>query len=129
MQQINTRLLKNRLAQLDIPVVPNPSHIVPVLVGEAETCKIASDQLLREHGIYVQSINYPTVAKGEERLRITPTPGHNEKMADYLVNALETIWRKNGFKRVNDWKNLGGRAGVGTNAPNPKPIWTDSQLS
>ncbi|EXX70225.1 5-aminolevulinate synthase [Rhizophagus irregularis DAOM 197198w] len=128
MQQINTRLLKNRLAQLDIPVVPNPSHIVPVLVGEAETCKIASDQLLREHGIYVQSINYPTVAKGEERLRITPTPGHNEKMADYLVNALETIWRKNGFKRVNDWKNLGGRAGVGTNAPNPKPIWTDSQL-
>jgi len=128
MQQINTRLLKNRLAQLDIPVVPNPSHIVPVLVGEAETCKIASDQLLREHGIYVQSINYPTVAKGEERLRITPTPGHNEKMADYLVNALETIWRKNGFKRVSDWKNLGGRAGVGTNAPNPKPIWTDSQL-
>ncbi|RIA99075.1 pyridoxal phosphate-dependent transferase [Glomus cerebriforme] len=128
MQQINTRILKNHLAQLDIPVVPNPSHIVPVLVGEAEPCKIASDQLLREHGIYVQSINYPTVAKGEERLRITPTPGHTEKMTDYLVNALETIWRKNGFKRVSDWRNVGGRAGVGINAPNPKPIWTDSQL-
>uniref|UniRef100_A0A1D1XD35 5-aminolevulinic acid synthase n=1 Tax=Anthurium amnicola TaxID=1678845 RepID=A0A1D1XD35_9ARAE len=128
MQQINTRLLKSRLAQLDIPVVPNPSHIVPVLVGEAEPCKIASDQLLREHGIYVQSINYPTVSKGEERLRITPTPGHNEKMMDYLVNALETIWNKNGFKRVSDWKNVGGRAGVGINAPNPKPIWTDNQL-
>ncbi|CAI2185660.1 2904_t:CDS:2 [Funneliformis geosporum] len=127
-QQLNTRLLKSRLAQLNIPVVPNPSHIVPVLVGEAEACKVASDQLLREHGIYVQSINYPTVSKGEERLRITPTPGHNEQMTNHLVDALENIWRKNGFKRVNDWKNEGGRAGVGINAPNPKPIWTDAQL-
>ncbi|KAF0395315.1 tetrapyrrole biosynthesis, 5-aminolevulinic acid synthase [Gigaspora margarita] len=128
MQQLNTRMLKDRLAKLGIPVVPNPSHIVPVLVGEAEPCKIASDQLLYEHGIYVQSINYPTVAKGEERLRITPTPGHTEQMTDYLVNALETIWRKNGFKRVNDWEKEGGRAGVGTNDPIPKPIWTDAQL-
>ncbi|CAG8498504.1 pyridoxal phosphate-dependent transferase [Gigaspora rosea] len=128
MQQLNTRMLKDRLAKLGIPVVPNPSHIVPVLVGEAEPCKIASDQLLHEHGIYVQSINYPTVAKGEERLRITPTPGHTEQMTDHLVNALETIWRKNGFKRVSDWEKEGGRAGVGTNDPIPKPIWTDAQL-
>nr|CAG8645122.1 14886_t:CDS:1 [Entrophospora candida] len=129
MQQINTRLLKERLAQLDIPVVPNPSHIVPVLVGEAETCKIASDQLLSNHGIYVQSINYPTVPKGEERLRITPTPGHNQQMTDYLVNALEIIWRENGLKRVNDWRLEGGKAGVGTNDPIPKPVWTDYQLN
>ncbi|CAJ0745467.1 17405_t:CDS:2 [Entrophospora sp. SA101] len=129
MQQLNTRLLKERLAQLDIPVVPNPSHIVPVLVGEAETCKIASDQLLSNHGIYVQSINYPTVPKGEERLRITPTPGHNQQMTDYLVNALEIIWRENGLKRVNDWRLEGGKAGVGTNDPTPKPVWTDYQLN
>ncbi|CAG8438497.1 16241_t:CDS:2 [Acaulospora morrowiae] len=128
MQQLNTRSLKDRLGKLDIPVVPNPSHIVPVLVGEAEACKIASDQLLREHGIYVQSINYPTVAKGEERLRITPTPGHNEQMIDHLVDALETVWRNNGLKRVSDWKKKGGRAGVGTSDPLPKPIWNDAQL-
>nr|CAG8487517.1 6145_t:CDS:1 [Entrophospora candida]CAG8505737.1 334_t:CDS:1 [Entrophospora candida] len=129
MQQLNTRLLKERLAQLGIPVVPNPSHIVPVLVGEAETCKIASDQLLSNHGIYVQSINYPTVSKGEERLRITPTPGHNQQMTDYLVNALEIIWQKNGLKRVNDWRREGGKAGVGTDDPTPKPVWTDYQLN
>ncbi|CAG8503734.1 7767_t:CDS:2 [Ambispora leptoticha] len=129
MQQLNTRILKARLAELDIPVVPNPSHIVPVLIGEAEPCKIASDQLLREHGIYVQSINYPTVAKGEERLRITPTPGHNLKMMDYLVDALEIIWQKNAFKRVSDWRIEGGRAGVGTGGSMPKTIWTDHQLN
>ncbi|OZJ04604.1 hypothetical protein BZG36_02057 [Bifiguratus adelaidae] len=129
MQQLNTRMLKARLADLDIPVVPNPSHIVPVLVGEAEVCKLASDQLLSEHGIYVQSINYPTVAKGEERLRITPTPGHTPKMLNHLVDALETIWQKNGFKRVADWKNEGGRAGVGEATPKlVEPIWTDEQL-
>ncbi|CAG8713682.1 13171_t:CDS:2, partial [Racocetra fulgida] len=128
MQQLNTRMLKDRLAELDIPVIPNPSHIVPVLVGDAEICKMASDQLLHDHGIYVQSINYPTVAKGEERLRITPTPGHSEKMTDELVYALETIWRKNGLKRVIDWKQEGGRAGVGTDDPIPKPVWTDAQL-
>ncbi|KAG9296074.1 hypothetical protein G9A89_011926 [Geosiphon pyriformis] len=128
LQQLNTRILKARLAELDIPVCPNPSHIVPVLVGDAEPCKIASDQLLRDHGIYVQSINYPTVAKGEERLRITPTPGHNVKMTDHLVNALETIWRKNHFKRVTNWRAEGGRAGVGNDDLYTQPIWTDKQL-
>ncbi|CAG8595406.1 9959_t:CDS:2 [Diversispora eburnea] len=127
-QQLNTRLLKEHLANHDIPVISNPSHIVPVLVGDAEACKIASDQLLRDHKIYVQSINYPTVAKGEERLRITPTPGHTKEMTQYLVDALETIWRKNNLKRASDWKKEGGRAGVGTSEPTPKPIWTDSQL-
>ncbi|KAF9158507.1 mitochondrial 5-aminolevulinate synthase [Actinomortierella ambigua] len=127
-QHINTRTLKARLAQLDIPVVPNPSHIVPVLVGDAEVCKSASDQLLREHGIYVQSINYPTVPRGEERLRITPTPGHTEEMMEHLVQALESVWQRNNLKRTAEWKATGGRAGVVEGAVDPEPIWTDAQL-
>ncbi|ORX54944.1 tetrapyrrole biosynthesis, 5-aminolevulinic acid synthase [Hesseltinella vesiculosa] len=129
MQQLNTRTVKSRLADLGIPVVPNPSHIVPVLLGDAAAAKHASDELLSEHGIYVQSINYPTVPVGEERLRITPTPGHNAKMTDELVNALETIWDRYDFKRVNDWAATGGCAGVG--APDvqpPSPVWSDKQL-
>ncbi|RUP44200.1 tetrapyrrole biosynthesis, 5-aminolevulinic acid synthase, partial [Jimgerdemannia flammicorona] len=129
LQQLNTRLLKARLAELDIPVVPNPSHIVPVLVGEAEVCKRASDQLLREHNIYVQSINSPTVATGEERLRITPTPGHDLAMLNELVGALEQVWQRNSFKRVSDWVSDGGRAGVGIpGMKKVEPIWTDKQL-
>ncbi|KAG0231712.1 mitochondrial 5-aminolevulinate synthase [Actinomortierella wolfii] len=127
-QQVNTRTLKSRLAALDIPVVPNPSHIVPVLVGDAEVCKAASDQLLREHGIYVQSINYPTVPRGEERLRITPTPGHTEEMMEHLVQSLETVWQRNQLKRTSEWKAAGGRAGVVEGAVAPEPIWTDAQL-
>ncbi|CAG8481620.1 5792_t:CDS:2 [Paraglomus brasilianum] len=128
MQQLNTRSLKAKLAEIDIPVVPNPSHIVPVLVGDAERCKFASDQLLRDYGIYVQSINYPTVPRGQERLRITPTPGHTPEMANYLVDVLESIWSRNGLKRVKDWEAEGGCAGVGTGDLKPAPIWTDEQL-
>ncbi|KAI9018401.1 pyridoxal phosphate-dependent transferase [Hyaloraphidium curvatum] len=113
-QQLNTRLLKARLADLGIPVVPNPSHIVPVLVGNAEICKQISDELLSKYDVYVQSINYPTVPVGEERLRITPTPGHTEAMMDHLVGALSTIWKERGLKYESDWALEGGRAGVGT---------------
>jgi 5-aminolevulinate synthase len=129
MQQLNTRDVKARLGNLGIPVVPNPSHIVPVLLGDAAAAKLASDELLSEHGIYVQSINYPTVPRGEERLRITPTPGHNAKMIDHLVDSLETIWDRYDFKRVNDWTAEGGCAGVGVqNTVAPTPMWTDKQL-
>ncbi|ORY93080.1 pyridoxal phosphate-dependent transferase [Syncephalastrum racemosum] len=129
MQQINARVVKSRLAELGIPVVPNPSHIVPVLLGDAPSAKLASDELLSEHGIYVQSINYPTVPVGEERLRITPTPGHNQDMIDHLVHSLETIWNRYGFKRVADWTAEGGRAGVGMpSSSKVTPLWTDSQL-
>src|SRR5690606_9221971 len=123
-----TRTLKSRLAALDIPVIPNPSHIVPVLVGDAHVCKQASDDLLRHHGIYVQSINYPTVPRGEERLRITPTPGHNEEMMEHLVNSLETVWQRSKLTRAEEWKKAGGRAGVVAGAVEPTPIWTDEQL-
>ncbi|KAF9433141.1 mitochondrial 5-aminolevulinate synthase [Entomortierella beljakovae] len=127
-QQTNTRNLKAQLAALDIPVVPNPSHIVPVLVGDAEVCKAASDELLRTHGIYVQSINYPTVPRGEERLRITPTPGHTEEMMGHLVRSLESVWQRNGLKRTAEWKATGGRAGVVEGAVDPAPIWANVHL-
>ncbi|KAJ3225477.1 mitochondrial 5-aminolevulinate synthase [Clydaea vesicula] len=113
LQQLQTRDLKKRLNSIGIPVIPNPSHIVPILVGDASQAKDISDELLNRFKIYVQSINYPTVSVGEERLRITPTPGHNEEHMVKLVNSLETIWSERGLKRVDDWKLLGGRAGVG----------------
>ncbi|PRT55769.1 5-aminolevulinate synthase, mitochondrial [Wickerhamiella sorbophila] len=127
-QQHNTRALKQRLAERGIPVIPNPSHIVPVLVGSADLAKQASDMLLKDHGIYVQAINYPTVRIGEERLRITPTPGHSEELATELVEALEDVFTRLSLKRVADWKAQGGHCGVGTDT-NVKPIWTDTQLA
>jgi 5-aminolevulinate synthase len=104
LQQMHTRMLKRELTKLGIPMVSNPSHIVPVLVGDAEICKEISDELLHRYKIYVQSINFPTVPKGTERLRITPTPGHGPDRTMYLVKALETIWQERGLKRAQDWQ-------------------------
>lgn len=129
LQQLNARTLKNRLADLEIPVVPGPSHIVPVLVGDAALAKAASDSLLTDHGIYVQSINYPTVARGEERLRITPTPGHTQGQTERLVAAVDETFTRLGIRRLPEWRAVGGRAGVGiAGAEDVKPIWTDEQL-
>ncbi|KAJ1563070.1 mitochondrial 5-aminolevulinate synthase [Cladochytrium tenue] len=121
-QQIKTRQLKSILGDLGIPVVPNPSHIVPVLVGDAETAKSVSDELLLKYKIYVQSINFPTVARGEERLRITPTPGHTDVHMNYLVDSLSTIWRERGLKKEHDWAAEGGRAGVGLDRHVPQLV-------
>ncbi|ORX33778.1 pyridoxal phosphate-dependent transferase [Kockovaella imperatae] len=129
LQQINTREVKRQLEELDIPVVPNPSHIIPVLVGDAALAKEASDLLLSKHHIYVQSINYPTVPVGEERLRITPTPGHTTEQMAHLVQSINSVFKQLNLKRTSDWEQMGGRAGVGIPmAEKVSPIWTDAQL-
>lgn len=131
LQQLHTRAVKDALSEKDIPVIPNPSHIIPILVGNAELAKKASDLLLEKHDIYVQSINYPTVPVGQERLRITPTPGHTRELREHLVNAVDSVFNELGIKRTSQWAAEGGFIGVGEAAPNTamiQPLWTDAQL-
>jgi 5-aminolevulinate synthase len=82
------------LAAAALPVMTSPTHIVPVFVGDPERCKQASDLLLSDHGIYIQPINYPTVPRGAERLRITPSPYHDDGLTDALAEALVDVWYK-----------------------------------
>lgn len=128
LQQLHTRAVKEELEQRDIPVIPNPSHIIPILVGNAEVAKAASDMLLQDYNIYVQSINYPTVPVGQERLRITPTPGHTKEYRDELITALEEVWTRLGIKRTSEWAAEGGFIGVGEKDNVQEPLWTDRQL-
>ena len=96
--QRQAMLTKHALSAAGLPVMANPSHIVPVFVGDAELCKTASDMLLERHNIYIQPINYPTVAKGTERLRITPTPFHSDAHVAELVDALVDVWKALGLR-------------------------------
>ena len=90
--QANALLVKHALQAAGLPVLENPSHIVPVMVRDAAKCRRASELLLERHAIYIQPINYPTVARGTERLRITPTPRHSERQVAALVEALVDVW-------------------------------------
>jgi 5-aminolevulinate synthase len=92
--------LKQRLTDVGIPVMPSTTHIVPVMVGDPILCKQASDELLFNYNIYVQPINYPTVPRGTERLRFTPTPLHNDELMDQLVHALQKVWSQLGLKQA-----------------------------
>jgi 5-aminolevulinate synthase len=89
--------VKAVLTAAGLPVMDTPTHIVPVMVGDPEKCKAASDRLLAEHGIYIQPINYPTVPKGTERLRIAPSPYHDDALIDALADAMVEVWQELGL--------------------------------
>ncbi|MGL6212113.1 MAG: 5-aminolevulinate synthase [Paracoccaceae bacterium] len=99
-QQTNARALKLRLKGLGLPIIDHGSHIVPVHVGDPIHCKMLSDMLLETYGIYVQPINYPTVPRGTERLRFTPSPGHDAARIDALVQAMDALWRHCALNRA-----------------------------
>jgi len=92
--QANAARLKQMLAEVGLPVLSNESHIVPLMVGDADACRTVARRLLEHHRIYVQPINYPTVPRGTERLRLTPTPYHDEALMQTLVAALKEVWRE-----------------------------------
>jgi 5-aminolevulinate synthase len=100
LHQDRVATVRRRLDGIGVPHLLNPSHIVPVMVGDPVQCKAISDRLLEEHGVYVQPINYPTVPRGTERLRITPSPLHSDADIDHLVGALADIWADLGLKRA-----------------------------
>jgi 5-aminolevulinate synthase len=93
-QRIAVAATKAALRNAGLPVLANETHIVPVMVGDPDLCKQASDILLDRHGIYIQPINYPTVARGTERLRITPTPAHDLRLIRQLADAMASVWQE-----------------------------------
>lgn len=97
-QRQHVRELKTRLNELGVPMVESPGHIVPIWVGDAKICRSISDKMLQKHHIYVQSINYPTVPVGQERLRVTPTPAHTTELLDTFSEALVDVWNEAGLE-------------------------------
>ncbi|ONH65506.1 5-aminolevulinate synthase, mitochondrial [Cyberlindnera fabianii] len=129
LQQEHTQYVKDSLASIGVPVMPNPSHIVPIIIGDAAKAKQASDLLMDKHRIYVQAINFPTVARGEERLRITPTPGHFNDLSDILIDAIEDVYQTLKLPRTKDIEAMGGLCNVGVPGYVPEPrLWTEEQL-
>jgi 5-aminolevulinate synthase len=99
-QQEGAATVKRRLLESALPVMPSESHIVPVLAAGSQRCNAISDELLVRFGIYVQPINYPTVPRGTERLRLTPTPQRTDRDIDRLVGGLAEVWRKGAMRRL-----------------------------
>ncbi len=99
-QQLHAKILKLRLKGMGMPIIDHGSHIVPVVIGDPVHTKALSDMLLAEFGVYVQPINYPTVARGTERLRFTPSPVHNTAQIDSLVHAMDALWGRCALNRA-----------------------------
>ena len=99
-QQLHARMLKMRLKALGMPIIDHGTHIVPVHVGNPVHCKALSDMLLEDFGVYVQPINFPTVPRGTERLRFTPSPVHDPKQIDHLVRAMDSLWSRCALNRA-----------------------------
>ncbi len=94
LQQENAKYLKQKFLDYNLPILPSPSHIIPLMICNSALCTQLSQLLLERYAIYIQPINYPTVAQGSERLRITPTPFHTKDMMDNLADALVNLWRE-----------------------------------
>ncbi|PLN76741.1 5-aminolevulinate synthase [Aspergillus taichungensis] len=123
--QRNVAAVKRKMAAVDLPVLPNRSHLVPLMVGDAELTRRVTDILFDEYNMYVQAINSPTVAVGRERVRISPTGSHGPAQQDALVGALVDIWRRLGLRTASDWQ----RAGLWTAEDAAvTQLWTDEQL-
>jgi 5-aminolevulinate synthase len=99
-QQLHARILKLRLKGMGLPIIDHGSHIVPVHVGNPIHCKMLSDMLLESFGIYVQPINFPTVPRGTERLRFTPSPQHGPALIDHLIGAMDSLWSQCALNRA-----------------------------
>ena len=109
-QRAAVAVTKAALREAGLPLLATETHIVPVTVGDPDLCKQASDLLLEEHGIYIQPINYPTVARDTERLRITPTPAHDARLIGQLADALVAVWQELDLPRAGDYQPAEQRA-------------------
>lgn len=127
-QQNNVRMLKKLLIDAQIPVIANETHIVSIFIGDSKIAKQVSDFLLFDYNIYVQPINYPTVKIGHERLRITPTPKHNEKLAQELLFALDSIFKKLNLERTCNMSDLKINTYNISRSNNLTYLWTDDYL-
>jgi 5-aminolevulinate synthase len=94
--------------------MPTETHIIPVMVGDPELCRWASELLLHRRGIYIQPINYPTVPRGTERLRITPTPAHDGRLVEQLADAMVWVWRELGLPFARSHRPFGPGLAVAT---------------